>query len=171
MELKPDRPPRLDDINYFLGPDAGWSTQISEQRPPQPLWQLPGGYTSISAMFVPGAQRWVVLYSRADRDLRPKDPIVVRLAPHPTGPWSDEINLFFPASAYGQFIHAKGDDDLQLRDPANFLKDETGLPYGPFIIAPLTKWHPTDRSIELHYLMSTWRPYQVHHMRSRFFVD
>ncbi|MFF4427491.1 hypothetical protein ACFY04_43480 [Streptomyces sp. NPDC001549] len=94
---------------------------------------------------------------------------MARTAPAPTGPWSQEIAIFDPCreGAFGNFMHWPGLDDLNVQDPSG-LVDNTGFAYGAFILERLTEWHPGDRSVTLHYLMSTWRPYQVHHMRSRF---
>ena len=62
-------------------------------------------------------------------------------------------------------MHFPG-DNLSALDPSGFTDGE-GVAYGPFILSPLTKWYPGDQILELHYLLSTWRPYQVQHMCSR----
>jgi len=85
------------------------------------------------------------------------------------GPWSEEIEIFNPVTdnGYGNFMHWPG-DHVEEHDtaPDAAVPDLPGLAYGPLILFGLSKWHPESRTLELHYLMSTWRPYQVHHMRS-----
>ncbi|MFE7408969.1 DUF4185 domain-containing protein [Streptomyces laurentii] len=170
MPLDPDRIPQAADIRYHRG-DAGWSSP-GDQASARPLWRLLPGYTSISVVFVPAGGCWIALYSRAspfgDQN-RPTGPVVARTAPAPTGPWSQEIAVFDPCrdGAFADYMHWPDLDDLNLRDPSG-LTDNTGWAYGAFILEPLTEWHPEDSSVTLHFLMSTSRPYQVHHMRSRF---
>lgn len=170
MPLEPGGPPRVTDIRYYRG-KAGWSA-AGDHASATPLWRLLPGYTSISLTFVPGAQRWLALYSKAspfgDRN-RPLGAVVVRTASAPTGPWSDETAVFDPCrdGAFGTFMHWPDLDDLDQLDSSG-LRGDTGWAYGPFILEPLTQWHPKDRTVTLHYLLSTSRPYQVQHMRSRF---
>jgi hypothetical protein len=167
-------PPQAADIRYHQG-DAGWSSP-GDQASAQPLWRLPGGYTSVLATFLPAADRWLAVYSKAspfgDHN-RPTGPVVTRTAPAPTGPWSQEIAIFDPCrdGAFTTFMHWPDLDDLDLRDPSCLVDDNTGWAYGVFILEPLTEWHPEDRSVTLHYLMSTSRPYQVQHMRSWFRIS
>ena len=167
MPLEPDRPPHVSDICYHRG-EAGWSTP-GDQASATPIWWLLPGFTSISLTFVPGAQRWLALYSTTSEN-RPLGAVVARSAPAPMGPWSGEIPVFDPArdGAFGTFMHWPDLDDLDQRDPSGFHDGDRGNAYGAFILEPLTEWHPEDESVTLHYLMSTWRPYQVQHMLSRF---
>jgi len=170
MPLRPDSAPQLNEIRYYGGPIAGWSS-VADESFAKPLWKLPGGYTSLSLAFVEGARRWVAVYSRAT-DQRPDDSVVARSAQLPMGPWSEEIILFNPHDhgACGHFMRCRESDPLDVPDTSGFT-DGRGLAYGPFILSPLTRWHPEDRTVELHYLLSTWRPYQVHHMCSRFRLE
>ncbi|MEU3355183.1 DUF4185 domain-containing protein [Streptomyces sp. NPDC037389] len=170
MPLTPGSTLRTADIRYHRGA-AGWSSP-GDEASAQPLWYVPDGYTSVSAAYVPDAGRWVVLYSKArpiEQENRPTGAVVARTAPAPTGPWSAEITVFDPCrdGAFGTFMHWPDMDDLDQRDPS-YLAGSTGWAYGAFILEPLTEWHPEDDSVTLHYLMSTSRPYQVQHMRSRF---
>jgi hypothetical protein len=183
MPLTPGRDPQPDEICYYSPKravvPADWSAP-GDQASARPLWHLLPGYTSVSAMFIPDAPLWLVIYSKASPfryqdplgQNRPTSPVVVRTAPAPTGPWSAEIPIFDPCrdGAFGNFMHWPNQDDLTKGDPLG-LTDDTGLAYGAFRLEPLTEWHPEDRSVTLHYLMSTWQPYQVQHMRSRFRVD
>ena len=98
--------------------------------------------------------------------------MVARWAERPIGPWSREITIFDPQreGAYGHYMQLPGSGLPSVPD-ASGLPDEQGLAYGAFILSPLTQWHSVDQTVELHYLLSTWRPCQVHHMRSRFSLD
>jgi hypothetical protein len=188
MPLTTGRDPQRDEIRYYSPSgharvadwSAGWSAP-GDQASTRPLWRLLPGYTSVSALFIPDAPLWLVIYSKASpfRDQanpggqnRPTGPVVVRTALAPTGPWSAEIPIFDPCrdGAFGNFMHWPDQDDLTQGDPSG-LTDGTGWAYGAFRLEPLTEWHPEDRSVTLHYLMSTSRPYQVQHMRSRFRIN
>jgi hypothetical protein len=46
------------------------------------------------------------------------------------------------------------------------MPNDPGWAYGAFLLANLTEWEPDSRRLEIHYLMSTSRPYQVQLMRS-----
>ena len=172
MPLQRGVAPRLDEIWYHRG-EAGWSAGDHDSA--AAMWRLPGGYTSLSLTFVADARRWVALYSRGsgfgDRN-RPQGAVVARVAPSPTGPWSEEIPLFDPCreGAFGSFMHWPNLDDLDERDPSQ-QTGGTGHAYGAFVLEPLTGWREEDRTLTLHYLMSTFRPYQVHHMVSEFRID
>lgn len=160
-------PVARDRLRYHAG--ALWS---ADERAARPLWYLPAGYTSQSLCWVDGAERWIALYSRADiGQHRERSPVVARVAASPTGAWSDEIVVFDPCrdGAYGNFMHWPDLD--RLHETAVPPTDERGWAYGAFIIAPLTQWHPADRTVTLHYLLSSHRPYEVHLMRSRFPID
>jgi hypothetical protein len=165
MPLKPGEAPSRADILYYTGSGATcaekWSADGSQAMPIFPL-NYPG-YTSISAMYVAQANLWVVLYSNARRDpgiYFPDKPVVVRTAPDPTQGWSDEIPL------------VSRNDQVAFPFP-----DPNSVPYGPFFIAEnpatpsvLTSWDSANRRLTIHYLLSSWEPYQVHHMRSSFDV-
>lgn len=176
MPLGPE--PSFDALRYYTGHAVDrWSGREANAKP---LWPMLPFYTSISATFVAAAERWIVLYSKAIRLTdagknvvleRVRGPIIARTAPAPTGPWSREIVVFDPCRdrAYGAFMHWPDLDTLQTQAYPD--DDVPGWAYGAFIVAPLTEWHPRDRSVTLHYLMSTSRPYQVQLMRSRFGID
>ncbi|HEX7166032.1 MAG TPA: hypothetical protein VF230_03530 [Acidimicrobiales bacterium] len=170
MPLRRGVKPRVEEIHYHRG-DAGWSAP-GDHASATPLWHLPGGYTSLSLTFVGGANRWLALYSRATafgHTNRPQGAVVARSAPTPAGPWSDEIPVFDPCreGAFGAYMHWPNLDDLDEHDPSK-LTGGTGHAYGAFVLEPLTQWNREDGTVTLHYLMSTFRPYQVHHMTSRF---
>ncbi|GAA2822115.1 DUF4185 domain-containing protein [Crossiella cryophila] len=172
LPLTPGQAPSAGEIRYHRGAQ-GWSPP-GEPAGMQPLWLRPPGYTSVSLTYVAQAQRWIALYSNASPfgiggENRPRDPVVARVASRPTGPWSAEIEIFNPCrdGAYARYMHWPGIDTLDEQDPSG-LRDGTGWAYGAFILEPLTQWHPADRSVTLHYLLSTSRPYQVMHMRTRF---
>lgn len=65
-------------------------------------------------------------------------------------------------------MHMTGMDNLDTGDPSGTADGQIGTAYGAFILAPLTRWIAATQEIELHYLLSSWRPYQVHHVRTVF---
>jgi hypothetical protein len=174
-----DHIPALSSIRYYTGrADQPWSDKEADARP---LWLLLPIYTSMSLTYVSQAQRWIALYSKAagvtrtDEGVvildRVRGSIVARVATVPTGPWSREIVVFDPCRewAFGDFMHWPGLDVLN--EQAFPSDSQPGWAYGAFILAPLTHWHPEDRTITVYYLMSTSRPYHVQFMSSRFKID
>jgi hypothetical protein len=163
--------PRHDEIRYHVAsrPDL-WT---DNEALAQPLWLRKQGYSSISLAPIDGADRWIALYSYAiDKPFyRETSPVVARVSESLTQ-WPDkEYVVFDPCrdGAYGNFMHWPDLDNLQLGGFPN--DDVPAWAYGPFIVAPLTRWHPVEREVTIHYLMSTHRPYQVQLMRSRFKID
>lgn len=161
-------------MRFYTGdPAQPWS---SDEAAARPLWYLPGGYSSVSLIWVEGADRWVTLYCKGFLDIqngvvkvdRPRGPVVARVAETPIGPWSREIVVFDPCRdhAHGVYMHWPCLDTLN----TNGYPDDSvaSWAYGAFIIAPLTKWNAAQQTITLHYLLSTSRPYQVQFMRSTF---
>jgi hypothetical protein len=156
-----------DTIWYFSAnprnwvPEKGKDNWSQHENDAVALWELLEGYTSISLGWLEGPKRWLALYSKAlidDHHYRPRQPVVARFGRSPvTLASSDEITLFDACRdwAYGNYMDWP-DDDVP------------GWPYGAFIIPPLTQWDPPNRTICVHYLLSTSRPYQVQLMRSRF---
>jgi len=88
---------------------------------------------------------------------------------------AEEIVAFDPCreAAYGRYMHWPDLDGLLAAGNDRKLywsSRDPGWAYGAFIVAPLTRWNPGDRTLTLFYLMSTSRPYQVQLMRSSFHV-
>ena len=160
-------------IRYFNGEadPARWSPELADAAQ---LWPVLPGYTSVSLAWFPEPARWVALYSEAlidSQHFRPRRPVIARVAPDPVALGAaPELTLFDPCRdrAYGRFMHWPDLD--RLHDDPRGMPDEPGWPYGAHILAPLASWDPAGRMLTLHYLLSTSRPYQVQHMRSRFAI-
>jgi hypothetical protein len=132
-------------------------------------------YTSVSAAWLPGPQRWILVYSLANPDNEggPADgPIVARLGRTPFE-LADvpDVHIFHPGRehAYGAYMHRPGLDrihpDVPPAQPPG--QDNPGWAYGAHIlINRFTHWDPHG-FLELYYLMSTASPYQVHLMHTR----
>jgi hypothetical protein len=159
LPLTRGKRPRFEEIQYRCE-DGSW---CGEQRRAGSLFEVPE-VTLLSVGWIPGLQRWVMLYTRAADD-RPVDGIVCRVAEYPWD-WSDEVTLFHARreAAYGRFMHWPGEDDLDVRDPSHH--PGTGWPYAPGLIERFTKWNSDRRTATLVYTMSTNSPYQVQLMSS-----
>ncbi|OBF50472.1 hypothetical protein A5787_08030 [Mycobacterium sp. 852002-50816_SCH5313054-b] len=177
MSLQPGSPDPST-IRYCTG-DSSWTpahTNVDDALAAEVsavgLAPLPAHYTSISALWIEDAGQWVVAYSLANKPdpLLPAGPVVVRFAPNPWGPWSDEVPIFNPCRerAYGNFMHWSGMDDLNTRIPPTWLawQDTPGFAYGAFMIDKFTNFDRDTRDLNLVYLMSTSSPYQVQVMRT-----
>jgi hypothetical protein len=168
-----------DRIRYYRGPPDLWTSDADEAAA-VPLWQLLPGYTSVSVAWIEEADRWVALYSKAlhdpPRHHRARRPIVARIAPTLADlAHAKEIVAFDPCreAAYGSYMHWPDLDPLHAEGSDRRLgwpQRDPGWAYGAFIVAPLTRWDPEERTLMLSYLMSTSRPYQVQLMRSWFQV-
>jgi hypothetical protein len=169
-------------VRYYTGdPSRPWSapegdvrSALGHEGEAARLFVPNPGYTSVSAAWLPGPRRWVVLYSKA----APSPPagmhsatgaVVARFGASPWS-WSDEVEVFCPCreDAYGRFMHWSGLDDLNRRVPPVWDGDDRpGWAYGAFYLERFTSWSAVTRELSLVYLVSTSRPYQVQVMRSR----
>jgi hypothetical protein len=156
-------------IRYYTGvPGNLWSADATQaailvQHPP---------YTAVSAMFLPAANLWVLVYSNAAPAGPPPPfaitgPIVARFGPKP---WqlSGEVEIFNPCRerAYGRYMHWPGMDRINTDIPPD-LGDHQGWAYGAFLINRFCNWQPQSRTLTLHYLLSLSSPYQPQLMRTR----
>lgn len=159
--------PVLREVRYHTG--SGWSADpgaakllIGHQR-----------YTSVSAAWLPGPRRWVLLYSHANDVDNFTGPVVARFG---ATPWDlgPEVRVFDPvaAGAYTRYMHKPGADrihpDIPPSQPPGY--DNPGWAYGAFVLNRFTEWNDTDRTLGLYYLLSTSSPYQVHLMHTRLTV-
>jgi hypothetical protein len=82
-----------------------------------------------------------------------------------------EFVLFDPRAARGKYIHVDGvADGFYGKLPPTLADSENGFAYGAFILENYTKWEPEPRILKLHYLLSTFSPYQVHVMYSEVYI-
>jgi len=155
MPLRRGLGPDLDKRLYYAGgvPSRGvdWSPNEVDAMPlldPPPL----NGYTAVSAAWLSGPKRWILLYSLSREITNPLGGIVARVASD-LFQWSDEIALVAP-------MH-----DHTLREKLEW-QEKSGA-YGAFLLNRFNVWCPTRGTMTLTYLMSTFRPYQVHVMQSQ----
>jgi hypothetical protein len=181
MPLPASGPPRLEDVRYYAGEKEGWSVDPYKARI---LFPHPSNvYTSVSLTWLPGPARWIVLYSENDPDSPPerdKDrlgPVVMRLSAD-LRRWSEPFSIFDPRCAHaygvGKYMHLRSSDTMHLELPplppfegtTHDRQDRSGCAYGAFLLSRFTTWNDTTRDLDLYYLLSTGRPYQVHLMHS-----
>jgi hypothetical protein len=175
--------------HYFTGLQYGvpqFSDRAVDAKPldlshpgPDPTvetWDFVG---QMSVTWIESLGKWVMFYGgsipevaipiiiglEAGLELDPEGAIQMRYADHPWGPWSA------PTPA------VRAAESGILRDPsctsaqcppheAHYAADEVGVLYAPSIIEPWTQAQD-DGSVDVHWLVSTWDPYQVVLMKSR----
>jgi hypothetical protein len=131
-------------------------------------------YTSVSAAWLPGPRRWILIYGTANP--RPKGgpvsgPVMARLA-HTPFEFSSvaDLEIFHPdrEGAWGNYMHQPGLDrinpDLPPQQPPP--ADDPGWAYGAHLLGRYTTWDAHTGLIELYYLLSTSSPYQVQLMHT-----
>jgi hypothetical protein len=167
--------------NPDVGPLSMWyytgdSNRRWSRDPNDAIWLLPrpGIYTSVSAAWLPGPQRWILIYGKAnpiDQSGPVDGPVMARLARTPFEVANvPDIPIFDPVRehAYGNYMHQPGLDrihpDLPPAQPPGH--NDPGWAYGAFLLERFTQWDPRGL-IELYYLLSTASPYQVHLMYTR----
>ena len=177
MPLKPAAAPELQDMLYYTGDlYQPWSSEANSAAVILPHTNT---YTHLSAAWLEGPQRWILLYSNAYDDLKHRksfrQPAVARLGATLWN-WSDEIKIFKPARehAYGVYMHEIGRDHIHpdippMEDPAK--PEHDGWAYGPFLLKRFTEWNATARELGIYYLLSLSSPYQVQLMCTRLRVD
>src|SRR6185369_5772491 len=105
-------------------------------------------YTHLSAAWLEGPQRWILLFSNANDETGPSGfhrPAVARIG-KTLWDWSDEIKIFDPIAlgAYGRYMHQVGSpnhinpDIPPAQDPAK--PEHDGWAYGAFLLNRYTEW-------------------------------
>ena len=171
MPLTPGTRPRFDTIQYYHAGTRKWSATIDES-PGYSLFThpFPDQYTHVSAAWLEGPERWIVLYATAwDVSKRFTSPAVARVSKDLLE-WSDEITLFDPVreKAYSVYMHQPGKDTIHPKLPPSQPpgQDNPGWAYGIFLVKRYTTWDPAARILGIYYLLSTGSPYQVNLMHS-----
>jgi hypothetical protein len=169
IPLTPGSKPSRHDILYYAGTqpncqrwDANPDCAVSV------LAQPTTNYTSVSAAWLEGPRRWILVYATSNDDIDVKGPIIARFSDDLTS-WSDKVELFDPCrdGAYGAdgYMHWPGLDDIPARVAPDFGESPANA-YGAFLVNRFTQWDATRRELHLYYLMSLFRPYQVQLMHS-----
>lgn len=155
---------------YFAGLTAGQPTWTDQEQAAAPVAH-DGTVGNVSVTWAPGPGLWLMTYdSRAPSTKG----IVFRYSSTPWGPWSDPQVIFDPRrdGGYGHFIHDPAivpDDGLDGPTIGNADPHSTaGGEYAPYVLERFTR---TDgNTLTIYYVMSTWNPYTVVLMRSRFTI-
>jgi hypothetical protein len=148
---------------YYTAGDPPWSPDEQKAaallNPPNPK------VGELSGSWVPALGAWLLMYNSETRGDRG---IWGHVAPQPWGPWSAGTLLFGPRWAglgYGNFMHEPGVDNVS--DPGR--EDQYGGEYGPYLIDRFTTPVPSTgggRRAKIHFVMSTWNPYNTVLMRA-----
>lgn len=165
-------------VRYFTGYPDQWSARAEDARA---LFGKQTNLQSISASYLPGPKKWIVVHMTSNGTNCPTGPIVARIGSPPLD-WSEEFRLFDPCRerAYGTFMHWPGLDNIQLDDPfrtppsaeqrpameLDRADNGPGNAYGAFILPRYSRWKADSATLDLYHLLSLWSPYQVQLMRT-----
>jgi len=156
---------------YFAGMDAAgkptWSARESDARP----IVKNGTLGDLSVTWCKDLNLWLMTY---DRRLPAPEGIAFSYSRTPWGPWSEPQVLFtIPDGA--KFIHHPRSippDGLAgpvIGKPKKDWATEHGGAYAPYVVERFTK--AVGSELNLCYCLSTWNPYVVVLMRSRFEIQ
>jgi hypothetical protein len=154
----------LDDFSTwrFLSGDE-WMESESDAAP-----LIEGWIGELSVRYVPAAESWVMMYHRPARLANGhRIGVYIRFAPHPTGPWSDELAVLEPDAqqgiGYTEFMHAHEEFVGFCDGLANPGRErDWGGPYGPYIVP---EWSYAEGGrLHIVHTLSSWNPYQVNLM-------
>jgi Domain of unknown function (DUF4185) len=151
-------------LRFFAGDTGLGPVWTEDEKQAAPLFSA-GGVGEHSVRWNWFLNSWMVLY----KGLNP-DGIVLRLAPHPWGPWTGPVVVLasFFNQRMGRFLHLPADsrqpwhdwqwDELPVQDASR--ETAAGDPYNPSLISPFTRGQQGVIS-DFYFAMSTWNPYQV----------
>jgi hypothetical protein len=153
-------------LRYFAGTLDGEPQWSPNEADAMPLVEQ-ATYGELSVAYIADLGLWVLL-----GDGRFPTGILMRFAPNPWGPWSEPATIFNGVTDGGRgvFIHEPNKDD-GLAGPVASLQDPRAIPgsqYGAYLIERFARVDGDELSLD--YLMSTWNPYTVVRMRSRFAI-
>ena len=158
---------------YLTGLDAAgaptWSAKESDARP----IVKNGTLGDLSVTWCKDLKLWLMTYDRAG----PPRCVAFSCSRTPWGPWSEPQLIFKPVRdhAQGKFIH-----DPQANPPDGLVGPVIGMPksqwqataggiYAPYVVERFTR--VVDQELHIYYCLSTWNPYVVVLMKSRFQVE
>jgi len=166
-----DEGPRLQSTLYYTGKgNLPWDRDVANAIS---IGEAPRGYTSLSAAWLHGPGRWIILYSRGS-DAEGTDGFrQPALAQFGALPWqlSEDVVIFDPQreNAWGTYMHQPFLDDinpsLPPAEPPGI--DHPGWAYGVYLLTKYTEWAPETRELGIYYLLSLSSPYQVQMMYTR----
>lgn len=183
MPLRGTNRPRLQDVRYYTGRTGAdaWTDDVNETAN---LFELPPHWSSVSALWLSGPRRWIVVYCDAEdkRDdlSRFERPVYARISATLNGfGAAQQVEIFNPwrEGAYGTWANKPGFGSFPVNypplppfvggDPANDRENLPGWAYGAFLLERFTTWDENTRELNLHYLLSLGRPYQVQLVHTR----
>jgi len=154
---------------YFAGLDATETPTWSAREADAKAIVENGTLGDLSVTWCKDLGLWIMTY-----DSRQPRGVLFAVSRTPWGPWSAPEVIFSPQreGALGRFIHVPQrtpDDGLAgpvigkgQRDPGAV----HGGAYAPYVVERWT--HVTDADLTVYYVLSTWNPYVVVLMKSRF---
>ncbi|GEM_PF-435918 len=151
-------------IQYFAGLSAGQPVWSDDESRAAPMFGA-GCVGEFSVRWNPYLSRWLMLYNSDN----PRG-IVLRLAQQPWGEWTEPQIIFDPEAGYGRFMHRPGADHVNDEMFGGSRADEYGGEYGPYQVATYATG-VKDRYTKIHFLLSTWNPYQVMQMSAVITAD
>ena len=159
---------------YFAGLDAGSAPVWSEKESDAKAMVQNGTMGDLSVTWCKDLGLWLMTYDSREPASRG---ILFSYSRTPWGPWSEPQVIFnaLRDGAIGKFIHnpqANPDDGLAGpvigKGQANPQAVHGGA-YAPYVIERWTKVQGSELSI--YYVLSTWNPYVVVLMKSRFHIE
>jgi hypothetical protein len=159
---------RSEGTRYFAGVENGKATWSTDEAKAAPIVDDPV-MGDMSVTWAANAALWVMTYDVHS----PAAAIMLRTAPSPWGPWSAPETIFdAKKDGFGKFIHDPSitpPDGLagpmigkEKEDPESV----RGNVYAPYVVERFTRFDAPKDRLTIHWLLSTWNPYTVVHMRS-----
>jgi hypothetical protein len=158
---------------YFTGVDAaGVPTWSGKETDATPIVKN-GTMGDLSVTWCKALNLWLMTYDRRE----PTKCVAFSYSSKPWGPWSEPQPIFNPIRdhARGKFIHdplADPPDGLSgpvIGKPKSEWQATSGGFYAPYVVGRFTK--VVGSELHIYYCLSTWNPYVVVLMKSRFTVE
>lgn len=154
-------------LRYFKGMDSQgnpkWSKDEADAIP-----VFDDNYIGeLAGIYIPEIGKYAISYVPEHPDVSNRG-VYVRFTENPWGPYESPQKVFEPwrDRGYTEFMHASDRygrlDDVT--DPGREFR--WGGEYAAYLVSPFTRYE--DGVLELFYTMSTWNPYQVVLMSSKF---
>ncbi len=169
--------PRLQDIRYYTGSGNREDRWSDDDRRAADIFarldQYAKFYTSISAAWLAGPKRWIVLYSNANDQGSFGGHAIARIGATPWS-FSEEIPIFDPQreQGYTRYMHQPGIDRIHPDIPPMQAAgaNNPGIPgwaYGAYLVNRFTEWNAETKELGLYYVLSFGSPYQIQLMYTR----
>jgi hypothetical protein len=158
---------------YFTGMDAASAPTWSEKESDATPIVRNSSLGDLSVTWCKDLGLWLMTYDRRV----PTDCVAFSYSRTPWGPWSVPQPIFNPAAdhALGKYIHnprANPPDGLAgpvIGKPKSQWQATAGGFYAPYVVERFTKVEGLE--VRVYYCLSTWNPYVVVLMKSRFRME